>query len=155
MNFFSKRETSKFISPSTKQSILELGDEDHHLLKGALSDLLNLFISSDLKDQILEKIIDGIQIIATDLLLKDEKFRAKICLALGLKYDSQLKTWKDLKNLREKPVLILEYRDQGNSKNYYFPNVIESKFINNNQVSSIFIKCLFFHQFEWAKYKFP
>lgn len=151
---FSKRETSKFISPSTKQSILELGDEDHHLLKGALSDLLNLFISSDLKDQILEKIIDGIQIIATDLLLKDEKFRAKICLALGLKYDSQLKTWKDLKNLREKPVLILEYRDQGNSKNYYFPNVIESKFINNNQVSSIFIKCLFSHQFEWAKYNF-
>ena len=74
--------------------------------------------------------------------------------ALKLKLNDQIKTWRDLKKVNRNPVLILEYRDQGNSKYHYFPNIIESKFTNADAVASVFIKCIFGRQFEWATYNF-
>jgi hypothetical protein len=153
-DLFSGSETSKFISSTTKQTILELRVEDRELIKECINNLLNLIIQLDLRSNIIKELKNNSIIIASDFLFKDTVLIAKVSKALSLSTENKLKTWDELGNINDKPVLILAYRDQGKFSYHFFPNIVESVFPAQAEITSILIRFLFQDQYEWANYNY-
>jgi hypothetical protein len=149
---FSQKESSELISSSTKMAILELRDEDIAILKGALSTALDLIIKSEIKESIIENLINRPIIIFEEAIIRNAKLLSKITNCLGLTRSIKLKTWSDLLNLDSNYFLILSYRNQGKYPNYYYPNLLEFEFNPETTANALLPNFLFGYQYQWSKY---
>lgn len=151
-DIFSKSESSELISSSTKQSILELRDEDFDLLKEALSSALDLIISSEIKSKIIERLTIAPIIIFDEAIVRNVKLVSNFSRAFDLGRSVKLKTWSELTNPTSTNFLILSYRDQGKYPNYYYPNLLEFECQNETTANAILPNFLFGHHYKWSKY---
>lgn len=146
------REKSLFLSYNTKQAILELNDEDRKSIKNSLSNTLDLINHEEWKEYVISQIESNSELILPEEVIKDKILKLKITTALRLTNTQKLKSWSDIVIQTDSPVTILSYRDQGKYPYHFYPNIIETRFPNSNQVSALFLKCFFSNIFEWAKY---
>lgn len=151
-DIFSKSESSELISLSTKQSILELRDEDFDVLKEALSSALDLIISSEIKSKIIERLTIAPIIIFDEAIVRNVKLVSNFSRAFDLGRSVKLKTWSELTNPTSNNFLILSYRDQGKYPNYYYPNLLEFECQNETTANAILPNFLFGHHYKWSKY---
>jgi hypothetical protein len=151
-NLFSKKESSELISSSTKMAILELSDDDIETLKEALSNTLDLIISTDIKSKIIESLSNTPTIIFDEAIIRNVSLLSKVTHYLGLTRSKKLKTWSDLLNPSSNYFLILSYRDQGKYPNYYYPNLLENEFDSETAINAVLPNFLFGHNYKWSKY---
>jgi hypothetical protein len=151
-NLFSKKESSELISSSTKMAILELRDDDIETLKEALSNTLDLIISSDIKSKIIESLSNTPTIIFDEAIIRNVNLLSKVTHYLGLTRLIKLKTWSDLLNPSSSYFLILSYRDQGKYPNYYYPNLLEIEFDSETAINAVLPNFLFGLHYKWSKY---
>lgn len=149
---FSKAESSKLITNSTKQALLELREEDLNVIKDALTSTLDLIIDSELKTKVIEVIHKETSIILDHSVINNKTLRSKISTALSLTKSNKLVSWTDIKNINPLSTLILAYRDQGKFPNYYYPNIIESEFSAETNISAILLNFFFSRHYNWSKY---
>ena len=79
---FSEAETSYLISDETKQKLLYLRSDDLSALKESLENMLNLIISSDIKQIISNKIKVKQFFIVDNFILNSQKLRSLISSSL-------------------------------------------------------------------------
>lgn len=153
-DLFSNEEKSELLSNNnnTKQTILQLRDEDIENLKQALSQTLDIVIKSDIKSKIIETLTNCTAIVLDEAILRNQNLLSKIRNCLGLTNTTKFKTWSDLINLDLKDFLILSYRDQGKYPNYYYPNLLEIEFDNEATINAVLPNFLFGQHYNWSKY---
>lgn len=151
-SIFSESAKSYLLSEETKQIISELSKDDKKVIRDALEKSLHLLIEEGWRDRIVKLIQNETEIVLPENVLNNPELKAKIISALHLTKDNKLISWSNLNSKTSKPILILAYRDPGKYPYYFTPNLLETKFENSNQVNALFLKCLFYIQFEWAKY---
>jgi len=153
-DLFSKNESSELLSTrnNTKQTILELRDEDINLLRENLSNTLDLIIHSEIKSRIIESLINTPIIIFDEAILRNAKLVSKFSKAFDLGRFIKFKTWSELTNHSSTNFLILSYRNQGKYPNYYYPNLLEYECQSEITANAILPNFLFGHHFKWSKY---
>lgn len=149
---FSEAETSYLISDETKQKLLYLRSDDLSALKESLENILNLIISSDIKQIISNKIKSEAIFIVDNFILNSQKLRSLISSCLLLTGKNKLVTWSAFENLKNEAIIILSYQDQGRYPYYFYPNVIETAVAKSTAVEAIFHKFLFYNRYQWAKH---
>lgn len=149
---FSEAETSYLISDETKQKLLYLRSDDLSALKESLENMLNLIISSDIKQIISNKIKSETIFIVDNFILNSKKLRSLISSSLLLTDKNKLVSWSAFENLKNEAIIILSYQDQGKYPYYFYPNVIETTVAKSTAVEAIFHKFLFYNRYQWAKH---
>lgn len=149
---FSEAETSYLISEETKQKLLYLRSDDLSALKESLENMLNLIISSDIKQIISNKIKSETIFIVDNFILNLQKLRSLISSCLLLTDKNKLVSWSAFENLKNEAIIILSYQDQGKYPYYFYPNVIETTIAKSTAVEAIFHKFLFYNRYQWAKH---
>ena len=151
-DIFSEKDTSELISNETKQRLLDLREEDVSALKDSMRNVLDLIISSDIKQVISDKIKSETVLVVDEFVLNTKKLRNLISSQLVLLKRNKLVTWSDFKTIENENILVLSYQDQGKYPYYFFPNVVEITFSKNTTIEAIYPKFLFFNRYQWAKY---
>jgi len=151
-DLFSKNESSELISPNTKMAILELRDEDIRVLKEALSNTLDLIISSEIRSKIMERLTNTQTIILDESITRNVKLTSKFTNSIGLTRSINLKTWSELSSSISNKFLILSYRDQGKYPNHYYPNLLEIEYSPETTSNAILPNFLFGNHYRWSKY---
>ena len=150
---FSENHTSHLISGETKQKLLDLRQDDLSTLKESLGNVLDLIISTNLKQSIIDKIkSETVFFIVDDFIVDSKKLTGLISSSLLLTEKNKLLSWSDLKNIEDKAVLILSYQDQGRYPYYFYPNLIETTVSKNVTIEALFHKFLYSNRYQWAKY---
>ncbi len=149
---FSEAETSYLISDETKQKLLYLRSDDLSALKESLENMLNLIISSDIKQIISNKIKSETIFIVDNFILNSQKLHSLISSSLLLTGKNKLVSWSAFENLKNEAIIILSYQDQGKYPYYFYPNVIETTVAKSTAVEAIFHKFLFYNRYQWAKH---
>lgn len=149
---FSEKDTSDLISDETKQKLSNLRNEDLLTLKKLLESVLDLIISTNIDQIIIEKIKNETIFIVDNIVLKSKKLRELISSSLLLTEKNKLFSWTTLKTIGNKATLILSYQDQGKYPYYYYPNIIETMVPRLITIEAVFHKFLFSNRYEWAKY---
>jgi hypothetical protein len=143
---FSNLETSELVSPSTKQSILELREEAIDFLRELLSITLDEVINSNLT----EIVNKDEYIVLDDAIVRNSKLSKLIIQGFSIKDGKNIKTWADLNEINSGSIVILSYRDQGKYPNYFYPNLFELE--AKTKVTAILQVLFFGIQFKWAEY---
>lgn len=151
-DIFSENKPSKFLSSETKQTILESSHEVIKTLRESLSQTMEYIIHCGWKEKIINYANNKTFIIVPEHLKKDHVLENLIMNALELSSSKRIVTWNTIDFKTEIPVLILAYQDQGQYPYYFYPNILESEFINSNNVSGIFISTFFGLKHDWALY---
>lgn len=151
-DIFSEEDTSELISDETKQRLLDLREEDLSTLKESLGNVLDLIISSDIKQIITDKIKNNTVIVVDDFVLKSKNLRGLISSSLKLSEKNKFVSWSDFKTLENGNILILSYQDQGKYPYYFYPNLIETTVSNNTSIKAIYFNFMFSLRYQWAKY---
>nr|WP_312129297.1 hypothetical protein [Sphingobacterium multivorum] len=149
---FSENHTSDFFSDDTKQKLSNLRSDDLLALKELLGNVLDLIISSNMRQVIINKTKSETIFIVDDLILKSKELRGLISSTLTLTEKNKLVAWSDFKTIQNETTLILSYRDQGKYPYYFYPNLIEAKIPRHVSIEAIFQKFLFSDSYSWAKY---
>lgn len=149
---FSEKETSDLISDETKQRLLDLRNEDLLTLKDSLGNVLDLIISSNVDQIIINKIKSGTILIVDDLVLKSKKLSGLISSSLLLTEKHKLFSWSTFNTIENKATLILSYQDQGKYPYYFYPNIIETTVSRSVAAEAILHRFLFLNRYKWAKY---
>lgn len=149
---FSSKESSEFISSTTKLAILELRDEDIEVLKEALSNTLDVIINSGIKSKVSDLLSYNLTIILDEAILRNQYLFSKIKFFLGLTNTTKFKTWSDLITSDLKKSLFLSYRDQGRYPNYYSPSLLELDLDSQSISRAILPSFIFSHYYNWSKY---
>jgi hypothetical protein len=151
-DLFSDKESSELISPTTKLVILELRDDDIDILKEALSNILDVIISSGIKSKVSDSLSNNSAIVLDEAILRNQNLLSKIRNCLGLMKTTKFITWSDLINSDLKDFVILSYRDQGRYPNYYYPSLLEMD-LNYECTARVILPRFFFtHYYNWSKY---
>ena len=143
---FSNLETSELVSPSTKQTILELREEAIDYLRELLSITLDEVINSNLT----EIVNKDEYIVLDDAIVRNSKLSKLIIQGFSIKDGKNIKTWADLNEINSGSIVILSYRDQGKYPNYFYPNLFELE--AKIKVTAILQVLFFGIQFKWAEY---
>lgn len=151
-DIFSKEDNSELISDETKQRLLDLREEDLSTLKELLGNVLDLIISSDLKQVLSEKIKSKTKLIVDDFVISNKKLTRLILSSLSLSNETQLLSWNGLEKIESGRVLILSYQDQGKYPYYFYANVIETTVLKDITIYAIYHKFLFSNRYRWAKH---
>ncbi len=151
-DLFGNNDTSYLISDETKQIILELRDEDVSNLKESLTNVLDLIINSNFKQNLFEKLKNETKFIVDDFVLSNKKLSKLILSSLSLSNENRLISWNDLQSIRNGSVLILSYQDQGKYPYYFYPNIIETTVSKDTIIKAIYHKFLFSLRYQWSKY---
>jgi len=151
-DLFSSNESSELVSFNTKQTLIELQDDDINILKEALSNILDLIISLGMKSIIKENLNGASIIILDDGIVKNQKFTSKFLKALEMKKTINIKTWSTISRITSNKIIILSYRDQGKYPNYYYPNLVEYEFDKETIASAILPNFFFGSYYNWSKY---
>ena len=151
-DIFSEKDTSDLISDETKQSLLNLRDEDITSLKESLGNVLDWIISSNINQIISEKIKSNTIIVVDDFVLKSKKIVSLISPTILISEKNKFISWSEFKIIENGNFLILSYQDQGKYPYYFYPNVIESTVSKNIAIEAIYHKFLFYNRYQWAKY---
>lgn len=149
-DIFSEEDTSELISDETKQRLLDLREEDLSFLKESLGNVLDLIISSDLKQVLSEKTKNKTKLIVDDFVIKNKNLTRLIFSSLSLSEGNKLVSWIDLKNIEN--ILVLSYQDQGKYPYYFYPNIIETTVSKDTTIYAIYHKFLFSNRYRWAKH---
>ena len=149
---FSEKNTSDLISDETKQRLLDLRNEDLLILKESLGNVLDLIISKNLDQIIIDKTNNGTLFIVDNLVLKSEKLSGLISASLFLTEKNKLFSWSTFNDAKNSPLIILSYQDQGKYPYYFYPNIIETTVSQSLTVEAIFHKFLFFKRYMCANY---
>lgn len=150
-DLFSTSVVPELISLSTKIAILELRNDDVQELKKALSNTLDLIIQSDIMGRVNNYLKEKPLVVLDEGIIKINKLFSKLSSLLGIK-TYKVKTWSDLDIVEKSNYLILSYRDQGKYPNYFYPNLIETRFFFGTCSNVILPAFLFENNFNWAKY---
>lgn len=151
-DIFSEKDTSELISEETKQRLLDLRDEDLSTLRDCLCNMLELIISSNIKQSVSEKIKSETTLVIDGFILKSKRLRSLISASLSLKDNIKLISWSELISNKYDNVIILSYQDQGKYPYYFYPNVIETTVLKGVEIRAIYHKFLFLTRYQWAKY---
>lgn len=151
-DIFSSKDSSELISTATKMSILELSDDDIELLKEALSNILDVLISTGTVYKVSDLLSNNPTILLDEGILRNQNLFSKIRNCLCLTNTIKFRPWSDLINLDCKNLLILSYRDQGRYPNYYFPSLLEPNLDYNTRAIALLPSFLFSHIYNWSKY---
>lgn len=151
-DLFGNNDASYLISDETKQIILELRDEDVSNLKESLTNVLDLIINSNFKQNLFEKLKNETKFIVDDFVLSNKKLSKLILSSLSLSNENRLISWNDLQSIRNGSVLILSYQDQGKYPYYFYPNIIETTVSKDTIIKAIYHKFLFSLRYQWSKY---
>lgn len=152
LDIFSKNYTSDLISDESKQKLLDLRDDDICTLRDSLENVLDLIISSKIKEIIFKKIEKDTLLIVDDSVLKTNKIKNLISSSLLLLKRNKLVSWSEIKSIEEKNVIVLSYQDQGVYPYYFYPNIIEATVSESVDAEAIYQEFLFSVRYEWAKY---
>jgi len=144
---------NNLINVDTQNSINELEEDLKDALKNELKHLLDFIKESGYLENIRTLISredsnSGI-IISTSIANNDE-LRLEISKLLNVP-QRLIKTWYS-KNFGNKKLLVLAYRDIGNYKYHFYPNLIEYENINIEE--ALLIKFLFHETYDWALYSY-
>jgi len=151
-DIFTEKDTSELISDETKQKLLDLREEDISTLKESLGNVLDLIISSDIKQIITDKIKNNTVIVVDYFVLKSKNLRGLISTSLKLSEKNKFVSWSDFKTLENGNILILSYQDQGKYPYYFYPNLIETTVSKNTSIKAIYFNFMFSLRYQWAKY---
>ncbi|EHO13113.1 hypothetical protein HMPREF9714_00947 [Myroides odoratimimus CCUG 12901] len=151
-DIFSEKDTSELISEETKQRLLNLRYEDLSTLRNCLGNILELIISSDMKQSVSEKIKSETTLFIDVFILKSKQLRGLISKSLSLKDSNKLISWSELIPNKYNNIIILSYQDQGKFPYYFYPNVIETTVLKDVEITAIYHKFLFLIRYQWAKY---
>lgn len=151
-DIFSKEKSSILLTYDTRQSILESSDEDVDAIRKSLSNIIDLIIQSNWESEIKKFIYEDSTLLIPEEVLKDKELKNKIVNALKLSNQNKLTSWSTINLGIDTAVLILAYKDQGRHPFYFYPNVLESLFINSDSVKAIFLKIFFGLHYDWAVY---
>lgn len=149
---FSENQTSDLVSDETKQKLLDLRQEDLSTLRELLANVLDLIISSNVDQIIINNIKRETIFIVDDIVLKSNKLRELVSSTLLLTEKHKLFSWSTFKAIENKGTIILSYQDQGKYPYYFYPNIIETTVSKSITVEAIFHKFLFLSRYKWAKY---
>jgi hypothetical protein len=144
---------NNLINLETQNSINELEDDIKEALKNELKHLLDFIKESDYLENIKTLIKGGDSnsgIIISASIANNDELREEILKLLNVT-QRLLKTWYS-KNFGNKNLLVLAYRDIGNYKYHFYPNLIEYENINIEE--TLVIKFLFHETYEWALYSY-
>jgi len=151
-DLFNAAENSNLINSDTKQGIQQLQEKDWQTLKDNLSFTLDLVIECNLKDEALKNINNDTRIILDDYITQNEFLLSSVHRTLGVSTIRRFISWSDIQNNLNYPILILSYRDQGNFKNHFYPNLMEIDLPNESEVTAIFPDFLFKSNYQWSTY---
>lgn len=151
-DIFSEKDTSELISEETKLRLLDLRDEDLSTLRDCLGNMLELIISSNIKQSVSEKTKSKTTMVIDGFILKSKRLRSLISVSLSLKDSIKLISWSELISNTYDNVIILSYQDQGKYPYYFYPNVIETTVLKGVKITAIYHKFLFLTRYQWAKY---
>ena len=149
---FSESDISELVSEETKQRLFDLSDEDRSVLKNSLENILDLFIASDLKQILLEKINNETLLVVDDFILKSKRIKQLVFSVFQLLSQDRLRSWADFNDIKGNDILVLSYQDQGKYPYYFYPNIIETTVSKNIVIEAIYHKFLFYSRYQWAKY---
>jgi hypothetical protein len=151
---FSNNVQSELISSNTKMALHELSDEDIEILKNGLSNTLDLIIASNLKMNITNYNNKETVLIYDEAITNNKNLLLKIsqCLNLNRFQIKNIKHWNNFEILDNLSYLFLSYRDQGKYPNYFFPNLFEIEFKNNNNTKVFLPAFLFQNHSNWANF---
>lgn len=148
---FSENHTSSLISDETKQNLLDLSKEDLSILQESLGNVLDLIVSANLNQIIINKAKRETVFIVDGLVL-ELKLSKLISSSLLLTERNKLLSWSDFNTIEDKAVIILSYQDQGKYPYYFYPNIIETTISRYANAEAFYHKFLFSNRYQWAKY---
>lgn len=143
-NLFPRTFDSRYLSSQINADIEELIEEDElNSVYNALSNFLDYVIELRINDRVKELITNDTVILVDSYLLSDSHLSDLISSSLSLSKQNTLISWEGLELNQAKSVLVLSYRDQGNPRFSFNPNVFETPENEVLQLKSILIKVLF------------
>jgi hypothetical protein len=122
-------------------------------LKNELKHLLDFVKESEYLEKLRGLIKQGatnVGILISNSVANNEELRLEIINLLKIS-ESKIKTW-DSKNFGNTRLIVLAYRDIGNYKYHFYPNLLEYGNINIDK--AILMKFLFHEDYDWAQYNF-
>lgn len=149
---FSEKETSYLTSDETKQQLLDLRSDDLSNLKASLGNVLDLIISSNIKEIITDKTKSKTVFIVDELVLKSKKLTGLISSSLLLTRNNKLVPWSAFKTVENETIIVLSYQDQGKYPFCFYPNIIEATILRSITIEAVFHTFLFSNRYKWAKY---
>lgn len=148
---FSNNNSSSLISDETKLKLLELRDEDVLTLKNSLNNVLDVILSSEIKQSVIDSKEDKTIIIIDAFVFNSKGFKKLVCSSINVK-EGMLIPWSEFKSLENRNSLILSYQDQGRFPYFFCPNLVETTADIGATTKAILHKFIFFNRYQWAKY---